>query len=446
MAPELEPNVPRGRGANIENESNSPTLQHTNRAVKLSVECWYLLVGNFAALCIFALYFSMVLSPLVIVCIVFAALYLGLILYFFTGWLRLKRATGIGQLTTGKQPFVSIVIPTRNESENIKASLESIFKQNYPADLYEVIMVDDYSTDPTIRYAKEIENPNLHIFNLMQYLGDPGEYVPNKKKAIALGIKNAKGELIITTDGDCTRGENWLTTMVNTYQQGNYKLLTGPVMVKPAYWPLQVFQQIDVMNLAGITGATLRNNFPTMCNGANLMYEKKTFHEVEGFKGNHDIPTGDDIFLMQKISERYPGSVGYVKDFDACVFTRPESGLGSFIAQRKRWVSKSSRFSNVKVNLVLYFAYFFNLLIIGTAVYAGVMFFQDEFFWLPLAIAGGTKLFADLIFNIPVTIFFRKWYMLFILPFAEIMYVPYVVLIGPLSQTGRYRWKGRKVR
>ncbi|HRG91212.1 MAG TPA: hypothetical protein PLW44_19445, partial [Chitinophagales bacterium] len=142
----------------------------------------------------------------------------------------------------------------------------------------------------------------------------------------------------------------------------------------------------------------------------------------------------------------YPGSVGYVKDFDACVFTRPEAGLGSFIAQRKRWISKSSRFSNIKVNLVLYFAYFFNLLIIGTGVYAGVMFYNDEFFWLPLAIAGGTKLLADFIFNIPVTLFFRKWYMLFILPFAEIMYVPYVVLIGPLSQTGRYRWKGRKVR
>ncbi|HLP50075.1 MAG TPA: glycosyltransferase [Chitinophagales bacterium] len=384
-------------------------------------------------------------SPLLIVSIVFSVLYLALIMYFFTGWLRLKKP-GAATAKAGKEPFVSIVIPTRNESENIKACLESIFKQNYPADKFEVVVVDDYSTDPTIRYAKEVENPNLLVLNLMQYLGNPGEYVPNKKKAIALGIKNTKGDLIITTDGDCTMGENWLSAMVNCYQQGDYKLLTAPVMVKPAYWPLQVFQQIDVMNLAGITGATLRSNFPTMCNGANLMYAKQTFHDVEGFKGNHDVPTGDDIFLMQKINERYPGSVGYVKDFDACVFTKPESGLFSFISQRKRWISKSSRFSDFKVNLVLYFAYLFNLLIIGTSVYMCIQFYNDDFAWLPFAVAGGTKLLADFIFNVPVTIFFRKWYTLFLLPFAEIFYVFYVVLIGPLSQMGRYRWKDRLVK
>ncbi|HLP19986.1 MAG TPA: hypothetical protein VK174_06775, partial [Chitinophagales bacterium] len=112
----------------------------------------------------------------------------------------------------------------------------------------------------------------------------------------------------------------------------------------------------------------------------------------------------------------------------------------------KRWISKSSRFSDFKVNLVLYFAYLFNLLVIGTGVYMCIQFYNDDFAWLPFAVAGGTKLLADFIFNVPVTIFFRKWYMLFLLPFAEIFYVFYVVLIGPLSQMGRYRWKDRLVK
>ncbi len=280
----------------------------------------------------------MSLSPLLIVSIVFAALYLALVMYFFVGWLRLKGQGTSDGGRTENPPFVSIVIPTRNESENIKACLESIFKQNYPKDLFEVVMVDDYSTDPTLRFAREIEGENLTVINLMQYLGNPGEYVPNKKKAIALGIKNTKGDLIITTDGDCTMNENWLSSMVSYYQQNEFKLLTGPVMMKPAYFPLQIFQQLDVMNLIGITGATLRNNFPTMCNGANLMYAKQTFHEVEGFKGNHDVPTGDDVFLMHKINERYPGGVGFVKNYDATVFTKPEKGLGKFIWQRIRWI------------------------------------------------------------------------------------------------------------
>ena len=385
----------------------------------------------------------MIFSPFLGVSIFFSALYFILVLYFFVGWVRLKRAECGMQNAELKQPFVSIVIPTRNESENIKACLESIFKQNYPQHLFEVVLVDDFSTDPTLRFAREINQPNLLVLDLMQYIGNAGEYSPNKKKAIALGIKNAKGDLIITTDGDCTVGENWLSTMVNFFTHNDFKLVTAPVMMKPAYFPLQIFQQLDVMNLMGITGATIRNNMPTMCNGANLMYAKQTFHEVEGFKGNHDVPTGDDIFLMQKVNEKFPGSIGFVKNFDASVFTKPEKGLGNFVSQRVRWISKSARYSNFKVTSILYFAYFFNLLIILTALFALQL---QEFSWLPIAVAGGTKLFADLIFNIPITVFFRKWYMLLLLPIIEIFYVLYVVLIGPLSLMGRYRWKDRLIK
>jgi len=383
----------------------------------------------------------MIFSPLLIASVAFAALYLLMVMYYFVGWLRLKKSEPGNQKSD--LPFVSIVIPTRNESEYIQACLESIFKQNYPKDLFEVILVDDYSTDPTLRLARETNQTNLLVLDLMQYLGNPGEYVPNKKKALALGIKNAKGDLIITTDGDCTMNENWLTAMVNEFQQSGKKLITGPVMVKPARNPFAWFQQLDVMNMSAIGGATMRNGFPTMCNGANLMYAKETFHAVEGFKGNHDVPTGDDIFLMQKINEKFPDSVGYVKDFDACVFTKAEKSLGGFISQRIRWISKSTGFSDWKVTLTLYFAYFFNALLIVTICFT---FPLSELSWLSLAIVGGTKLFADLLFNIPVAIFFRKWYMLLLLPFIELFHLLYVVLIGPLSLMGSYRWKDRKIK
>jgi cellulose synthase/poly-beta-1,6-N-acetylglucosamine synthase-like glycosyltransferase len=381
------------------------------------------------------------LSPLLIVSVIFAALYLLMVMYYFVGWLRLKKSE-TGSKKSGS-PFVSIVIPTRNESEYIQACLESIFKQNYPKEKFEVIVVDDYSTDPTLRLAREINATNLLVLDLMQYLGNPGEYIPNKKKAIALGIKNAKGDLIITTDGDCTMNENWLNAMVNHYLQSGKKLITGPVMVKPARNPFAWFQQLDVMNMSAIGGATMRNGFPTMCNGANLMYAKETFHAVEGFKGNHDIPTGDDIFLMQKINEKFPDSVGYVKDFDACVFTKAEKSLRSFVSQRIRWISKSNGFTDWKVTITLYFAYFFNVFLIVAVCFT---FPLSEFSWLSLTIVGGTKLFSDLLFNIPVVIFFRKWYMLLLLPFIELFHILYVLLIGPLSLGGTYRWKDRRIK
>ncbi|MBL7777905.1 MAG: glycosyltransferase [Chitinophagales bacterium] len=380
------------------------------------------------------------LSPLLLITIAFSAAYFILVVYFLVGWLRLKKTTTAEE---NHLPFVSVIIPTRNESENIQRCLQSIFAQNYPKHLFEVIVVDDYSTDPTLRLAREMQQPNLLVLDLMQYLGNPGEYSPNKKKAISLGIKNAKGELIITTDGDCTMNQNWLRAMVAAYAQSECKLLTGPVMMKPARWPLEIFQQLDVMNLVAITGATIRNGFPTMCNGANLMYSKQTFLEVEGFKGNMDLPTGDDVFLMQKIEERYPNSIGFVKNFEACVFTKPERTLSGFVSQRIRWISKSSRYSASAVASVLYFAYLFHLLICinGLYVLSGL-----PMSWLPMAIAGGTKLLVDLIFNLPVTIFFRKPVLLLVYPSVNIFYVLYVVIIGVLSLTGKYRWKDRQIK
>lgn len=385
----------------------------------------------------------MVFSPLLLATIVLSAVYFLMVMYFFVGWLRLKKPTIESETAKTDWPFVSVVIPVRNESANIKSCLESVFQQNYPKHLFEVIVIDDYSTDPTIRFAREVNEKNLQVLDLQNYLGNPGNYFPNKKKAIALGIKNAQGDLIITTDGDCQMGSHWLESMVTEYLQSDFKLLTGPVLMKPAYNPIEIFQQMDVMSLVGITGATIRNGFPTMCNGANLMYAKKTFQEVEGFKGNHDVPTGDDIFLMQKMNERYPGSIGFLKNYEACVFTKPESSFSGFIAQRVRWISKSSRFSDLKVAFVLYFAYFFNLLIIINGLFALQM---QELSWLPVAIAAGAKLFTDFLFNIPVTVFFRKWYMLLLLPLTEIFHIVYVVIIGVLSLTGKYRWKDRLIK
>lgn len=381
-------------------------------------------------------------SPLFYISVVFSALYLVMVLYFFAGWLRLKKHTVSDFENVAGLPFVTIVLPVRNESLNIQNCLNDIFAQQYPSHLFEVIVIDDFSTDATIRLAKETGHKNLLVLDLQQYLNSQAEYFPNKKKAIALGIKNAKGKLIITTDGDCRMGEKWLRSMVDYYCQHTYKLVTGPVMIKPVLWPIEIFQQLDVMNLAGITGATISNGFPVMCNGANMMYEKSTFHEVEGFKGNHEVPTGDDIFLMQKVHQQYENGVGFVKNYDACVFTKPENSVIGFISQRVRWISKSSKFGSSKSAMVLYFAYLFNLFILIFGISA---LQRVEWAWLPLAIAGGTKFFADLLFNIPVVFFFRKYALYLVFPVVEVFHVLYVILIGVLSLTGKYNWKDRKV-
>jgi cellulose synthase/poly-beta-1,6-N-acetylglucosamine synthase-like glycosyltransferase len=380
-------------------------------------------------------------SPFLIISIIFSVLYCGLIFYFLIGWVKLNK---INKTTNSKKitPFVSIIMPVRNEAAHIQDCLKAIIAQNYPQHLYEIIVIDDYSTDETYALAREIQCDNLLVLNLAKYFGDAAEKTPNKKKALTIGVKNAKGNIIITTDGDCIMEEKWLPTMVSFYQDHDYKFITAPVMLRPAKGLLGLFQQIDVINMLGITGGTIAHNYSTMCNGANLLYEKKAFTDVDGYKGNTDIPTGDDIFLMQKIEMAYPGSIGFLKNIDACVYSKPEATFADFIAQRVRWTSKSTAFQKRSVTGILTFAYLFNLLIL---LFIPISFDKTDLPWLPLALAFGVKFIMDLTFNIVVTGFFKKRILLLLLPVSEPLHIIYIVCIGVLGLSGKYTWKERKI-
>ena len=384
--------------------------------------------------------------PFVIISLIFSVLYLWLVLFFWVGWLKLNRAfkkESIESNTATAFPFVSIIIPVRNEALHIQDCLKAIFAQSYPRHLYEVIVVDDYSTDSTLRSARELQQEGLTVLDLAKYFGDAAERIPNKKKAITIGVKNAKGQLIVTTDGDCSMRSEWLRTLVRYYLQHDYKFLTGPVLLQPTTGILGLFQQLDVANMLGITGGTIANGYPTMCNGANLLYERAAFAGVNGYKGNTDIPTGDDIFLMQKMEAAYPEGIGFVRDMEACVYSLPEATFSDFIAQRVRWTSKSTSFQKRSVTAILTFAYLFNLLIL---IFVPISFEQIEFAWLPLAIAFGTKIVVDTLFNISVLGFFKRRLLLLLIPVFEPLHIIYVVCIGVLGLSGEYKWKDRKVK
>jgi cellulose synthase/poly-beta-1,6-N-acetylglucosamine synthase-like glycosyltransferase len=359
------------------------------------------------------------------------------------GWLRLKKPENKELKPTFDLPFVSIVIPVRNEGDHILACLESIYKQAYPQDLLEVVVIDDYSVDDTLEKLRDMRRWNLKVLDLRQYLGLAGEETPNKKKAIALGIKNAKGSLIVTIDGDCTMEENWLQSMVSCYLQKGYKMLTGPIAIRPAKGPFAWFQQLEVMDLSVMVGSTIKNGLSATCTGANLLYAKDTFSEVEGFKGNYDVPAGDDIFLMQKIQKRHPGSIGYLKSLDACVYTKTQSLADGFISQRIRWISKCTDFSDWKFSAAIYFTGLFHVLVLLSAIFA---FQPQEMNWLPIAITGGTLVLSNMLFNLAVTIFFRKKLLLLLFPLVVVFHILYVIIIGVLSLSGKYDWKDRSVK
>ncbi|HEX8461917.1 MAG TPA: glycosyltransferase, partial [Segetibacter sp.] len=207
----------------------------------------------------------------------------------------------------------TIIIPARNEEDNIGKCLCSILDQNYPNHLFEVIVADDYSTDNTANVVLSFKekNENVKLLQLQNILKDQ-KLNSYKKKAIELAIERANGDWIVTTDADCIVSPNWLQNFSAFIEKNNSVFVAAPVKFINTGSFVSIFQSLDFMSLQGITAASVSNGFHTMCNGANVAYNKKVFYEVGGFKNIDNIASGDDMLLMHKIYVQYKQQVHFI--------------------------------------------------------------------------------------------------------------------------------------
>src|SRR5438270_5802998 len=225
----------------------------------------------------------------------FFILYTCLIFYYWYGWTALKNPNN----QIGIKEFISIIIPVRNEEKNIAVLLVSLKDQTYPASIFEIILVDDFSTDQT---ATLINNYKLDNCILIQPADKNNS---SKKKAIEAGIEIARGKLIVTTDADCRPSPTWLDNLNSFYSASNVEFIAAPVKMDYNHTLIEMFQALDFLTLQGITGASAYYNIHVMCNGANMAYSRKAFQEVNGYDGVDTIASGDDMFLMHKIKKKF---------------------------------------------------------------------------------------------------------------------------------------------
>ncbi len=369
------------------------------------------------------------------------ALYSLLIIYYWLAW---KSIPDFIPTTTSPTLKISVIIPARNEEENISQLLTALQLQTYPAALVEVIVVDDHSTDNTSAIVQQYAGVKLI------QLKDDG-INSYKKKAIETGIAAATGEMIVTTDADCLPLPNWLKSIAAFKEENKSALIAAPVVLTPSPSPLRVegsnsllsiFQQLDFMVLQGITGAAVYKKNMSMCNGANLAYERKIFYEVNGFSGIDHIASGDDMLLMHKIWKQYPDKVQYLKSKEAIVATEPMKTWNAFFNQRIRWASKAKSYDDKRIFAVLLLVYLFNFSFLVLAI-AG---FFCSWYWYWLAGLWLAKTIIELPFVYAVATFFGKEALVKYFFFFQPLHILYTILSGFFGQFGKYEWKGRRVK
>lgn len=358
--------------------------------------------------------------------------YAALIIYYAIKWTSIKQPHA-EQLKTLTR--FSIVIPARNEERNISELITALQQQDYLKENYEIIVVDDGSTDDTVKRLKFFQD--IKCIELPNDDANSG-----KKRAIETGIAAAQNEWIVTTDADCKPGTKWLATIAGYIGHHKPVMVAGPVHMRPSLTLLGVFQEMDFMILQAITGAAVSNNRSSMCNGANLVYQKKVFYEVEGFKDIDHIASGDDMLLMYKIWKKFPNQVVYLKSKQAIVETEGQMTWKDFFNQRIRWASKARSFQDRRVLPVLIVVYLFNLSFLVLTVAAII----HPFYWKFLLLLLVAKTLVELPLFISAGQFFGRAKLLPFYFIFQPLHILYTIVSGLFSQLGKYEWKGRRVR
>jgi cellulose synthase/poly-beta-1,6-N-acetylglucosamine synthase-like glycosyltransferase len=233
----------------------------------------------------------------------------------------------------------SIVIPMRNEAENLPALFQSISDLSYPKTLFEVILVDDDSQDVSWNLAREYQARNREII-IYLLSGSEGNFTP-KKNAIHKAISIASFPHILTTDADVSLPEHWLEAYDATLQLTDADLISGGVVVAKGPSFLSHYQHFDMLSLQAFGLGSFARNNPVICNGANLCYKKQAYIKAEVNRGKEDVASGDDVFTLQSFRQK-GYKIKYLTTSEAVVWTKALESFTELWQQRRRWASKTT--------------------------------------------------------------------------------------------------------
>ncbi len=370
-----------------------------------------------------------------IISLICTGIYLSVLTYLIRGWSRLKTPPTLQ--VSAATTKVTILIAARNEEEKIHLTIEDILAQDYPAELFELIIADDHSTDRTSEIISSYADRGVRLLQLW----DDKALNSYKKRAITEAIKLANGDFLVATDADCRMGPQWLSSIVNYYETNDLVMISSPVAYFEEKNLFERMQTLEFSYLIGIGAAFIGNNRASTCNGANFAYRKDIFYEVGGFKGIDDLASGDDELLLQKVAERFPGKIGFLKKREAIVYTHAKHTLQEFLQQRRRWASKSVKYKDKKVVGFVVGIWLFNLSMLVNALLG----FVDVYFWELLLVQFILKTVFEAIFLIPINVFFKRLNMVWLLLLISPVHIIYFVYVGIMGNSKRYDWKGRNV-
>ncbi len=333
--------------------------------------------------------------------------------------------------------FLSIIISARNEQDSITDCLQSILDNDYPKNLFEIIVVDDHSEDNTAKQIRYFQDERIQVFRLAE------TGLSGKKQAIEYGISKAKGNIILVTDADCQVPLQWLRFHSSFYTHSDAQCVTGPIKYKNTNTLIERFQSLDLIGMMGVTQAGIFSDKWYMANGANMSFIKEKFYEVGAYHSSKQFASGDDIFLIQAIADIYPDKVFFLKNPKAAVITDAESTWKDLYHQRLRWGTKNKSYKQKAITITLGIVFIFCCSIV-------LNLSLIPFFGMTALFVLGAQLISkftiDYFYLQRLNRYFNNSKRIPSFIYSSLIYIVYIVWIGIASLfLKKYTWKGREL-
>jgi len=335
-------------------------------------------------------------------------------------WLNKKKSRSNG---SHKNFELTVLIPFRNEAENIKVFLNQIEQQTLQPKKW--IFINDHSTD---NWQKHIDNKPDNVFFL-----ELPEQLEGKKKALAFGMEKVETEWVLTMDADITFSKKYIETLS--------KIPKADMVILPVRMKGKGFQQLffepDVLMVNALNNACSGFFRPILASGANLLFKVSSYKGWSNLETHAHISSGDDVFLLRDFLKN-KGKINVVNVQELIVETPTPITWSAFLNQRVRWISKSTKTGDL-------FAEMLGLVQLIIQVVFYLLLFQSAFNgnWLDFSILVFTKSLFEIVGFSPYFFSLNAHFTLFLLPIYQFFYPILNVIIILKWMFGKSDWKGR---
>jgi cellulose synthase/poly-beta-1,6-N-acetylglucosamine synthase-like glycosyltransferase len=333
------------------------------------------------------------------------------------------------RLSHDELPTATVIVAARNEESNIKRCLNSLGKLEYPEGKLEVLIVDDRSTDRTGEIIDEFISERENFRKIIP--DEPKGKMVGKVNALATAIREANGQIILTTDADCVVKPLWVKSIASFYQ--NDVGMVDSYTTQLANNSFSGMQAIDFIYLLLVGGGTINLGIPISCIGNNMSFRKKAYDEIGGYEALPFSVT-EDFTLLRAIYKLKKYKILFPLEKDALVTSIPCPDFKSLYRQKKRWAVGGLGVP-VRGFFIMFWGYVANLAIVLTPLFYSPIWLYLVFFKIAIDLfvlypihqkMGITK-------NLKYFFAYQIYYILYVLA------LPLIVLANR-----KVVWKGRK--